>query len=599
MAAQTDADAVVDAQADEDLAAEIEWLVDHPVNLGNDPLGVLEAVPGVPAGFAARAENARALLPFRRAEGLLRVPGADPQLLARLRPYVVAPAAVSRTRGRLSFESSFGGLPRGERLIERSEFARGGVRFGGVLERDPRERALADYRSAWLDLRAGRARVVAGALDVDWGRGLVLSSARAATGAALSLDRALRAGRGLSAHRGVGEEGHFRGVAAEVGGARCAITVLGSRTPRDARVNDEGNVTSLADGGLHRTASEVAARDRLDDATAAVRAELRWRGGARLATSFRATGLNPPLAPRTGSSLPTGRRDSAAGADLAAPLGPVFVAAEWAVRAGGGAARIGGAEWRRGASAVALTARRYDANYRTLHAAPPAARGRSANEVGLTWRARTRVAGVALEAVHDRWSDVAPPREGSALEHGRETRVALEAGRGARRYAVVASRKTRFEELAGDSNELDASDRYALRVQLENRLRGNSTVSLVASGVTLRSDGEESRRGGYVQGRVRIGGFAGFRPAFSATRFSGDSGAVVPRLPETLFPGSVRFVSLASSARLSGWRTSLVVERVLTREARLSIGAVVHAPRGAAAVAEGALSLRIGPSRIP
>ncbi len=144
VAAQTDADAVVDAQADEELAAEIEWLVDHPVNLGNDPLGALESVPGVPAGFAARAENARALLPFRRVEDLLRVPGADAQLIARIHPYVVAPGAAPRTRGRLSFESSFGALPRGERLIERSEFARGGVRFGGVLERDPRERWLAD-----------------------------------------------------------------------------------------------------------------------------------------------------------------------------------------------------------------------------------------------------------------------------------------------------------------------------------------------------------------------------------------------------------------------------------------------------------------------
>jgi len=556
-------------------------------------------VPGVPVGFAARAEIARAILPFRRVEDLLRVPGADAQLIARVRPFVVAPAAAPRTRGRLSFESSFGALPRGERVVQRAEFARGGVRFGGALERDPRERGLADYRSAWLDARCGRVRALAGAFDADWARGLVLSTSRAATGASPSIDRALRAGRGLTAHRGVGEEGHFRGVALTAGASRWELSAFVSRTRRDARVNGDGAVTSLVEGGLHRTGSEIAVRDRLDDATAAARAELRARGGARAGVSFRATALDPPLAPRAGSALPRGRRDVAGGADFAAPLGPFFVAGEWAALRGGGMARLGGAEWRSRAGALAIAARRYDAGFRTLHTAPPGARHRPANEAGATWRARSRLAGAALEAVHDRWRDAAPAREGAPIEHGRETRLALEAGRGSRRFVVVASRKVRFEDVADGRAGLDASDRLALRVQIENRFGGAASAAFTASGVSLRSSGGDSRRGGYLHARVRTPVLAGFRPTIGFTQFSGDAGSVVPRLPESLLPGSVRFASLASASRLSGSRASLVVERVLAREARLSFAAVVHAPRGAAAVAEGAVALRIGPARIP
>jgi len=296
--------------------------------------------------------------------------------------------------------------------------------------------------------------------------------------------------------------------------------------------------------------------------------------------------------------LPTGRRDAAAGVDFAAALGSVFVAGEWAERGGGGAARVLGCEWRRGANALAMAARRYDADYRALHAAPPAARDRPANEAGASWRARTRAAGVTAELVHDRWRDVAPSRAGAPLEYGRETRVEVDARRGARRLVVVASRKTRFEEFAGGGPAAVSSDRHALRVQLERRFARDAAVTFTTSGVALRSGGE-AFRGGYVQARLRLSRVAGFRPAVAVARYSGDSGAVVPRIAETLVPGNVRFVSLASSSRRAGARASVVVERVLGRAARLSFAMALHAPRGAAAAAEGAVSVRIGPARLP
>jgi hypothetical protein len=599
------------ADLDEDVAADLEWLRDHPVDIASDPLAGLESVPGVPPGFAARAEQARAVLPFRRVEDLLRVRGVDAQLLARVRPFVSAPLPTPRTRGRVVFEASGGGASRGLRLAERAEFARGpGLRFGGALERDAREAALDDFSSAWIEAVRGGVRVIGGALDVDWGRGLALSSARAPTDVIGALDRALRAARGVTAHRGVAEEGHFRGVALEAGRGRLRLAAVVSDTRRDARVNRAGLVTSLVEGGLHRSASEAAARDRLRDRMIALRSEWGRPNAVRLGATWRANRFDPSLGPREGSALPSGSHETVAGIDFTIPIGRARIVSEMAFRNAGGSARLAGFALPVRALELTAMARRYEPGFRALHTTPPGASGRSSNERGLAVGARGRLRGWMLSAVHDRWGEITARSTGAPREWGTRTRLSAETGRAGRRIVAILGRTSRGAEEAAES-AVDGDDgdsgreRTTLRLQGELPLPRGARAVVVASGVALAdgaassSDSRASTYGGYLQTRVAAPSLAGMRATAALTRFSGETASTVPRMAETLLPGRTLFVPLASGTSTAGSRASLALDKRVRPSLRFAIAASWHIPRGTPSRFDAGVAVELGRSRLP
>lgn len=596
---------------DEDVAADLEWLRDHPVDIRVDPLAALESVPGVSPGFAARAENARAVLPFHRIEDLLRVPGVDAELLARLRSYVSPPSPAARTRGRIVFEAVGGGASRGTRLAERAEFARGpNLRAGGVLERDARERAIDDFSSAWIETRHGKLRLVGGALDVDWARGLALSSARAPTDVSGSLQRAFRTGRGVTPHRGTAEEGHFRGAALEAGGVRWRLTALSTDSRRDARVGRTGAVTSLAEGGLHRSTSEVATRDRLRDRMLALRGEWEAPGAMRVGATWRTNRFDPSLGPREGSSLPRGARETVSALDVAFSIGDARLTGEIAARGGGGTARLGGVRVPVGGFEFEVMARRYDPDFRVLHTAPSGAGGRSSNESGIAYGVRGRARGCAFSVAHDRWRQIARPTARDVREHGARTRVTAEAGPARCRFTAALGYTARGAADTGgsggasDDSEDSGRARTTLRVQNELALPRGSRAVFVASGAAIAQDraavgadpNRSSTRGGFLQARLSGPLFARVRTTCAFTRYAGETSSAVPRLAETLLPGRTLFVPLASGALTGGSRVSLTAETPVATPLRLALGASWQAPRGAASRVEVGLALQVGRS---
>ena len=601
-------------ELDEDAAADREWLRDHPVDISNDPLAALESAPGVPAGFARRAEEARALLPFRRVEDLLRVPGIDADAIDRLRPFVTVPLPSPRTQGRIVFEASGGGASHGVRLSERAEFARGPhLRFGGVLERDARERALDDFSSGWIEGRRGRLRLVGGALDVDWARGLALSTARAPTDAIGSLQRAFRASRGITAHRGAAEEGHFRGIAVDAQRGRLRVAAVAADTRRDARVNRDGFVTSLAEGGLHRSVSEAATRDRLRDRMIAFRGECEGPGAARLGATWRANRFDPPIAPRQGSALPHDSLESVAGLDLSIPIGVARVTGEVASRRGSGAARIAGIIVPTRMFELSAMARRYDPSFRILGTSPPGASGRTSNETGFAVGVSGRIRGWKLAAVHDRWRQMAGASTTDAPERGTRTRVQAEAGRSGRRITATVGYTSRGTSTTSGSSSggIDEGDdgraRTTLRLQGELSLPRGARAVLVASGARIvdsdatSTDGRERSvaDGGYVQGRMSAPFFWGIRSTAALSRFAGATASSVPRIAETLLPGRTLFVPLASGAQTAGSRVSLAAERRVSPSLRVALGASWQVPRAAPSKVDAAFALHVGRARLP
>ncbi len=577
-----------EALEDEPLAV----LRDDPVDLSRDALAPLEEVTGAPPGFARRAEEARALRPFRRLEDLLVVPGVDGEFLARLGPYVVAPDDPAPLRGRLVARATAGDLAGGARSAEIATFRRGdALEFGGALERDAGEDGLADARTAWFVARRGGARVLLGDLDVEWGLGLALASTPAPRGLDGRARRALRPGRGLAPHRGTGEERHFRGGAVGWRAGAFALEALATGTRRDARVRRDGRVTSLVGTGLHRTSPERAARDRLRDETLALRAGLSLAGGAAIAATARVSAYDPPLGPRDGSSLPTGARERILAADFALPAGPARLVGEVATRGGGGAARIVAVEASAERARVVLVARRLDPEFRALHLAPPAHFARASNEEGALLFGEARFRSLRVEAGWDAWGEIAPPSTGAARVRGEEFTLEAEA---VREGASAGARLTRRTEREGSRETL----RDAVRASIERPLGRGVSARFLASAVARAGGPRDPERGGALQSTLALSRRSGLRVALTVTRYAGDSGAVLPRTAEAILPGVVRSIALGSGARPAGWRALVAARRPLGPALRAAAAAALHAPRGGPARGEISFSLELGRANV-
>lgn len=576
----------IDDVGDQDPLAALR---DDPIDLLADPLALLEEVPGAPPDFARRAEAARARRPFHRLEDLLVVPGVDGEFLARIGPLVRSPEPAARWRGRIVVRATAGSLAGGERASETFAFRRAqDLEVGGAVERDAGEPSWSDSRTLWLDARRGRAHLVLGDLDVDWGRGLGLSTASPPWGLEGRARRALGRGRGIAPHRGTGEERHLRGGAVSWRSGVIHLEALASSTRLDARVGRDGRVTSLAGTGLHRSAAERSTRDRLRERLAAVRGGVTLPGGAAIAALLRASAYDPALAPRTSTSLPTGSHDRIASIDLFLPLGPARIAGEAAARDGGGAARLLGVDAGSSRARVGLLARRLDATFRLLHAASPARLDRTSNEEGVLLWAEASRRGFRVSLARDRWREMAGRTPGAAAERGEE--LALSA-RLAREGTGVEARLSHRVQREGSG---DADRRDAVLVTLDRPLGAGIAARLSASAIAQEGGPRGPEKGGAVRSVVTLTPGAGLRLAVSVTRYAGDSGAVLPRAAEAILPGVVRLASLGAGNDPSGWRTLVAARRSFGPAVRLATGIALHAPRGGPVRSDVSVSFELG-----
>ena len=144
-----------------------------------------------------------------------------------------------------------------------------------LTERDERERRWADFAAFYLRWhRSDRPmEVVLGDLRPGWGAGMVF--ARNSGRSSLPLRQPGQDSERIG-YRASGENDALRGVALRWRGKSLTGILIGGTARRDARVDEEGEVTSLPESGYHVTETEERGRDLLGMRVGGGR--LRYRG---------------------------------------------------------------------------------------------------------------------------------------------------------------------------------------------------------------------------------------------------------------------------------------------------------------------------------
>ncbi|MFH1277782.1 MAG: hypothetical protein ABIK65_05335 [Candidatus Eisenbacteria bacterium] len=291
------------------------------------PLPLLSALRGVGRAGAARIGRARSLNALPEVEDLAFFLGVPP---GDLDERIALPSMPVRAGFRTRRESCPGGV----RALHAAEARAGPFAAGFLAERDAREARWNDLSLAGFSWTGVSARVVAGDLRVRLGGGLLVGTHEpfgTPAGFGPSPPSRLERYRSRSenrAHRGIGVRVRRRGE---------WIFLLTS-TVRDARVDDDGFVSSFDDAGLHRTPEESARKDRSGERIAACR----WEGGGgrdRIGMVAAAARFDPPLGGGDLSRKPNafrGSRLSAVSVDLRVDRGRFLGEGEAALTAAGG-----------------------------------------------------------------------------------------------------------------------------------------------------------------------------------------------------------------------------------------------------------------------
>lgn len=175
-------------------------------------------------------------------------------------------------------------------LYQRLEWKLGtGTEFHLLTERDPGESRWADFASFYLQWRS-RSRpmyLVFGDLRPGWASGLVCGRGSGRGGVPLSHPGVDRARVG---YRSSGENGSLRGIAWRYERSGVSGMAIGGQAWRDARMDEDGRVTSLPESGYHVSAREEEGRRLLRMDVGGGRLLYRGKGwslgGSMLAASF-------------------------------------------------------------------------------------------------------------------------------------------------------------------------------------------------------------------------------------------------------------------------------------------------------------------------
>lgn len=417
----------------EQIVHELTYLAEHPLNLNTHSARDLVRLPALTPLLAQRIVRFREIYgEFATVDELRAVEGFSPQLVAAVRPYVVAaPASAASSNVETSSAESPGRAVDGhiiQQVGRRLELGRGyhegsasrpvyegspyhvttrsRFRYGEFVEANltldkdaaepfgwyPSDNIYGfDFWSAYLALRPTDRPLkllLAGDYIPAFGRGLVFSRGGGFGG---SPDRPVRSvvarGNGLKPYRSTAENRFFRGAAAVLSMHRhVQVTVFVSRRALDASpsstpAGDELGVTRRVPDGFHRTQTERARKDILGETV--VGGAIEWStSSSRLGiTGYRTSFSHPFISgPRPYQQYDfrgrTARMISLYGDHL---LGPSHWFGEIARAPGGALGGTGGAELELAEGfEAAVVVRHYPRAFISLYG-----RGRLQNETGV------------------------------------------------------------------------------------------------------------------------------------------------------------------------------------------------------------------------
>lgn len=255
---------------DRELAAEVEYLLAHPIDLNRAAPDELLAIPWLEPSLAYRIVEARdAAGGFRSLAELLRVPGVTPDVLSSLAPVLILGRRAEPWHADATVRAGTDTVASRRELWRtgaRALVERGAWQAAAGLEKDAGEMDFTDAVALGLRYRSPAVTIVAGDHVVDCGEGLVLASGRRGG----SRVRSGFTGTDLRLVLASPETRHLRGVAAAAGTGLWRVTGSFSDQRCDAALRPDGTVERLLGSGLHDDSAARVARGQLGEAARTV-----------------------------------------------------------------------------------------------------------------------------------------------------------------------------------------------------------------------------------------------------------------------------------------------------------------------------------------
>ncbi len=403
-----------------ELSEKLSQYMQHPLDVNDATEDELRWLPGMNPLVARNIVQRRSEKLFQSLDELLLIEGMDAARLEAMTPFVTVRSPVEprqrfsthggvRSRVTTGFETregytngAFPGSP--FKIYNRITVALANATFGsafptmsvegGLLtEKDPGEPAVADFISAYVDLRIpqARTRILAGTFMFNSGFGLVFGSPRGIFKSS-DVSGALRFFEGgLSPYRSAGENSFFRGLGIETALSLFTVAAFYSERPVHATISPDGYITGIDESGLFRTDAEKIHRNAARERVVGGRIVALPTQNVRIGMSGESTAFSHPLLIQ---SVSTDKRETFSnfGMDYSVLFGNVGLFGEGSFDHGGRLAGVLGILSRVSRSLeVAGGFRSYPTDFVSLHGYPLTEKGdHPANERGYYGSVRLR-----------------------------------------------------------------------------------------------------------------------------------------------------------------------------------------------------------------
>jgi hypothetical protein len=409
----------------------LEELRRFPLDPNRASFSQLEQIPYLSVHQIEGILKARQKERFLTLNDLLGAPGMDPGTLARVRSFLKIVVRRTGLRGLSSTQAMPGKGVRGHLRVRtagvrplsrgyregqylgdpsggylRLHLASGRHVWAGILaEKDPGEPELADYVSfsLRLDKLGPVRRLLLGDFALEFGQGLALWTCGGLSGGVRDISDLKRKARGIRPYTSAEENSALRGLALSLGLDRVTLHLFHSRSHLDAS-RENGAVTALVAGGLHRTAGELEKKDALREIVSGGHLDLRLADRAAVGLTWCRWRwrplMDPPRSPGRRYAL-RGDEHRILGGDVDVAVGPLCLFAEAAVAEGSAAAFLAGLSMEQRTVRAGLLWRRYPPEFCNPRGSGKAAKD-DQNETGVLMGLKWKVSpGTHVELLAD------------------------------------------------------------------------------------------------------------------------------------------------------------------------------------------------------
>ncbi len=553
-----------------ELYERLEDLRAHPLDLNSATEEELAGIPWITPALARKIVERREKRPFNTAGELAQIDGVSSPTLEKILPYVRTERAAPRkrrvykVRNRIAREypEEEGYLGTPTKLYNRV-LATVGKKWSlcVLAEKD-------DYERDYLDFLTGHAQgedlgpltlAVIGDYSLDFAQGLVFSPPRfAVKGSGL----ANGSERGIVANKSAVETGSLRGVAAAFGVGNAALYCFASLLDLDATLDSSGLARTIYDEGLHRTESEIARMDRLNERLVGLRARAAL---ADLCVGLTASsGLYRPrfIDRKTPYYTFSGESYGVLGADFGLAFGPAELFGEAAKSLGLGEGNVLGFTYALRDAELGVSYRRYAEDFYSPHSGG-FSDSKDQNEegmwVGLNFKPgrNTRVSGYL-----DVFRSLGPGYPDIYGSRGRDARLEVE-GSPQKGLKLKARVCTKRDEESREDEGSRFEERRTFRLQAEYAASKNASLTTRFERVLASVEGDSSSHTGllfYWEVACRISSLANLRARFSL--FDSDSWDARIYQYESDLPGVMRNTAVSGrgtmgyllcAVRPNGW----------------------------------------------